>query len=75
MFDVVVIATNVDSHASLAHPAIHAGKHVIIDKPFTLTAWDAQRLGYSAMRAGVPISAYQNRRWDADFPRAAEGHQ
>lgn len=66
-FDVVVIATNVDSHASLAHRAIQAGKHVVLDKPFTLTAKAAKKLGYSAMRAGVVISAYQNRRWDADF--------
>ncbi len=35
--DVVVIATPNDTHVDLARRALEAGKHVVVDKPFTLT--------------------------------------
>src|SRR5436309_1979805 len=35
--DLVVIATPNDTHAPLAEAALRAGKHVVVDKPFTLT--------------------------------------
>jgi len=31
--DVIVIATPNDTHAPLAAAALHAGKHVVVDKP------------------------------------------
>ncbi len=42
--DVVYIATPPASHADLAVAAMHAGKHVLIEKPFTVTAAEAQRV-------------------------------
>jgi scyllo-inositol 2-dehydrogenase (NADP+) len=33
----VVIATPNDTHVDLARRALEAGKHVVVDKPFTLT--------------------------------------
>src|SRR5690606_21488475 len=33
----VMITTNHDSHASLARPALDAGKHVFVEKPLALT--------------------------------------
>ena len=51
--DVVVIATPPDSHASLAEEAIAAGRHVLVEKPFTLDSDEAARLVEAAERAGV----------------------
>jgi hypothetical protein len=40
--DVVVIATPNDTHVDLARRALEAGKHVVVDKPFTLTLAEAR---------------------------------
>jgi predicted dehydrogenase len=51
--DAVTIATPPHSHASLAHAAIAAGKHVLCEKPFTRDAAEARALLDAADRAGV----------------------
>ncbi len=65
--ELVVIATPNDSHVSLAEAALRAGKHVVVDKPFTITLADAQRLASLATDLGLVLSVFQNRRWDSDF--------
>lgn len=65
--DLVVIATPNDVHAELAIAALGAGKHVVVDKPFTVTSGEADRVIAAAEKAGRKLSVYQNRRWDADF--------
>jgi predicted dehydrogenase len=65
--DLVVIATPNDSHAPLAEAALRAGKHVVVDKPFTITTTEARRLSAAAARAGRVLSVFHNRRWDSDF--------
>jgi predicted dehydrogenase len=65
--DLVVIATPNDSHAALAEAALAAGKHVVVDKPFTVTLAEARRVAEKAARAGRLLSVFQNRRWDSDF--------
>jgi predicted dehydrogenase len=65
--DLVVIASPNDSHASLAEAALAAGKHVVVDKPFTVTLAEARQVAASAERAGRLLSVFQNRRWDSDF--------
>ena len=65
--DVVVIPTPNDTHYPLAMQALEAGKHVVLDKPFTLTHAEARALNASALRKGRMVSAFHNRRWDADF--------
>jgi predicted dehydrogenase len=65
--DLVVIATPNDSHAPLAEAALRAGKHVVVDKPFTLTLAEARRLAALAAELGRVLSVFQNRRWDSDF--------
>jgi scyllo-inositol 2-dehydrogenase (NADP+) len=65
--DLVVIATPNDVHFALARAALLAGKHVVIDKPFTVTAADAQLLAALAKRTGRQLAAFHNRRWDCDF--------
>lgn len=65
--DVVVIASPNASHAPLAMAALGEGKHVVVDKPFTVTLQDARDVVAAASRAGRLVSVFQNRRWDADF--------
>ena len=65
--DLVVIATPNDTHAPLAEAALRAGKHVVVDKPFTVTLAEARSLAATAAEAGRELSVFQNRRWDSDF--------
>lgn len=65
--DLVVIATPNDSHAPLARAALHAGRNVVVDKPFTLSLADARELAALAEGTGCLLSVFQNRRWDSDF--------
>jgi predicted dehydrogenase len=65
--DLVVIATPNDTHAPLAEAALHAGKHVVVDKPFTVTLAEARTLAATATEVGRTLSVFQNRRWDSDF--------
>lgn len=65
--DLVVIATPNDTHADLARRALAAGKHVVVDKPFTVDLSDARDLLVLAQDANRLLSIFHNRRWDADF--------
>lgn len=65
--DLVVIATPNESHFPLAAAAIRAGKHVVVDKPFTLDLEEARRLVALAKEHRVLLSVFQNRRWDSDI--------
>jgi predicted dehydrogenase len=65
--DLVVIATPNDTHAGLAETALRAGKHVVVDKPFTLTLAEARALAELAAAGERLLSVFQNRRWDSDF--------
>jgi scyllo-inositol 2-dehydrogenase (NADP+) len=65
--DVVVIATPNDTHHPLARQALLAGKHVVVDKPFTLTVAEAEDLAQLARHQGRLLSVFHNRRWDNDF--------
>jgi predicted dehydrogenase len=48
--DAVVIATPVSTHFSLAMQALHAGKHVLVEKPLTTTSEQCERLIEEAER-------------------------
>ncbi len=63
----VTITTPSATHAPLAHEALDLGLHVVVDKPFALTAADATDLVEHAAAAGLVLTVYQNRRWDSDF--------
>lgn len=65
--DLVVIPTPNDTHHTLACEALAAGKHVVVDKPFTLTLAQAIDLTERAAHANRLLSVFHNRRWDADF--------
>ncbi|WP_374404666.1 oxidoreductase [Niveibacterium sp.] len=65
--DLVVIPTPNETHYPLAVKALATGKHVVVDKPFTLDATEARDLIARAESAGRLLSVFHNRRWDADF--------
>lgn len=65
--DLVVIATPNDSHAPLAEAALKAGKHVVVDKPFTLDLASARALVATAAAHDRHLTVFHNRRWDSDF--------
>ncbi|TXY26130.1 oxidoreductase [Vibrio mimicus] len=65
--DLVVIPTPNDTHFPLARAALAAGKHIIVDKPFTLTSEEAQTLAKQAKEAELLLSIYHNRRFDSGF--------
>lgn len=63
----VVIATPSYSHFELACQCLREQRHVVVDKPFTLTADDAAKLILLARERNLLVAPYQNRRWDGDF--------
>jgi predicted dehydrogenase len=65
--DLVVIASPNDTHAPLAEAVMRAGRHVVVDKPFTITVEEARHLASVANESNVLLSVFQNRRWDSDF--------
>ncbi|MBK6304612.1 MAG: Gfo/Idh/MocA family oxidoreductase, partial [Gemmatimonadetes bacterium] len=65
--DLVVLATPNAVHAEQAHAALDAGKHVVVDKPFTVTVAEAESVVAHAERVGRVLSVFHNRRWDSDF--------
>lgn len=65
--ELVVIATPNDSHHPLTKQALLAGKHVVVDKPFTITSADADDLIKIARQKKRILSVHHNRRYDSDF--------
>lgn len=65
--DLIVITTPNEYHYSMAEKALLAGKHVVVEKPFTNTSRDALKLIDLAKKQNKILSVYHNRRWDGDF--------
>lgn len=65
--DLIIIPTPNDTHFPLAKAALEAGKHVVVDKPFTVTLSQARELEALAKSLGRLLSVFHNRRWDSDF--------
>lgn len=65
--DVVVIGSPNQTHVPLAHAAIAAGLPVVVDKPLAATSAEATTLIDASRESGVPLTVFQNRRWDGDF--------
>ncbi len=65
--DLVVITSPNRTHFPLAKAALEAGKHVVVDKPFTVTTEEADALIALAERRRRVLTVFHNRRWDGDF--------
>jgi scyllo-inositol 2-dehydrogenase (NADP+) len=65
--DLLVIASPNRSHFPLAKAALLAGKHVVVDKPFTVTQEEADALIALATEQRRVLTVFHNRRWDGDY--------
>ena len=65
--NLVVIATPNDLHFPNARDALQAGKHVVLDKPFTSRYSEAVQLAAMAEERALQLVVFHNRRWDGDF--------
>lgn len=65
--ELIVVNTPNYTHFEFAKQALHAGKHVIIEKALTISLSEAQTLFNLGKTLRRKIMVYQNRRWDSDF--------
>lgn len=65
--DLVVISTPPNSHFSWAKKALEKNKHVVLEKPMSLTVSECDELIALANEKEKTLVVYQNRRWDQDF--------
>jgi len=65
--DMVTIATPNDVHEEIAVAAMAAGKHVISEKPVTLSMESLERMIDASKKYGRVFSVHQNRRYDVDY--------
>jgi len=65
--ELVVIATPNASHYPIAKQCLLAGRHVVVDKPFTTTVAEAEELVRLAAEQRRVLSVYHNRRYVGDF--------
>jgi len=65
--DMVLIATTNEVHKSLAIEAMAAGKHVIVEKPVTISSDELLEIIDAAKKYGKVFTIDQNRRTNKDF--------
>lgn len=70
--DLVVIASPNATHVEFATLALAAGKHVVVDKPFTADTAQAMQLAALASQRGRLLSVFHNRRWDSTTRTASK---
>jgi len=65
--DLVVVASPNFTHFEYAKNILLSGKHVIVEKPFTITSDEAEKLIQLSILQNRLLVPFQNRRWDGDF--------
>lgn len=70
--DLVVLVLPNHLHYEYAKKALEAGKHVLLEKPFTIHVKDANDLIQLAHQKKLVLSVNHNRRWDSDFQTVKE---
>ncbi|HEY9044874.1 MAG TPA: Gfo/Idh/MocA family oxidoreductase [Ohtaekwangia sp.] len=65
--ELIVVNTPNDTHVEFVTRALEAGKHVIVEKPFTVTTAEADQLIALAKRHNKILTVFQSRRFDGDF--------
>jgi scyllo-inositol 2-dehydrogenase (NADP+) len=65
--ELVIVNTPNETHFPFAMKALGAGKHVVVEKPFTVTVNEANELIDFAKSKNKILTAFQNRRWDGDY--------
>lgn len=62
--ELVIVNTPDTTHYAYAREVLSAGKHAIVEKPFTMTVAEGEELIRIARKNKVVLSVFQNRRWD-----------
>lgn len=62
--DLVVLSTHTGVHAAQAIQVLGAGIPVVVDKPLGVDAREARAVVDTAAATGVPLTVFQNRRFD-----------
>lgn len=70
--DLVIINTPNNTHYEYGKQALNAGKHILVEKPFTATTAQAKELFALAKSVGKKALVYQNRRYDSGFNATAK---
>lgn len=70
--ELVVIGTPSSLHYVMAKEVLVAGKHVIVEKPFTPTEAEGAELIELAEKQDCRLFVFHNRRWDGDFMTVRE---
>jgi Predicted dehydrogenases and related proteins len=65
--DLIAISTPNTAHFPLASAALKAGKHVVVDKPFTVTGQQARELKRISEETGRMLTVFHNFRHYSDF--------
>ena len=65
--ELVTLAIPNDLHVDVAVRAMHAGKHVVCEKPVALNHLELQQMIDASRDTGKLFTVHQNRRWDEDF--------
>lgn len=65
--DIVTIATPNDSHKDYVIACLHAGKHVVCEKPVTMNVKELEEIMKVSKETGKLFSVHHNRRWDKDY--------
>jgi scyllo-inositol 2-dehydrogenase (NADP+) len=65
--ELVIVNTPSYTHYEYAKKSLLAGKHTIVEKPFTTTVAEAEELVELAKKQNVKLSVFQNRRFDSDY--------
>ena len=65
--ELIVVNTPDHTHFEFAKKALEAGKHVIVEKPFTQDIGHGEKLINLADKKNKILSVFQNRRWDGDY--------
>ena len=65
--ELAIVNTPNETHYSFVKEVLNAGKHVVVEKPFTVTSAEAEELIALAKAKKKILTVFQSRRFDGDF--------
>ena len=65
--ELIIVNTPNKFHYAMSKQALEAGKHVLVEKPFTTNVEEAKELISIAKAKKLVLYPFHNRRWDSDF--------
>ncbi len=63
----IVVNTPTHLHFEQARMVLQSGKHMVIEKPFTIAVKEAEELALLADKNKLFLAVFQNRRYDGDY--------